>query len=532
MEIRLRAQRLVERLRGRFLTEDIDPQLVHLVTDYGDNSADLREQRIAAITELLPQQGATLLARIARFEDNERLSKTAALAIMLEWIPKDAKVRDQWIDEIEAAVGPSSRTAASWLSAYAESFRRPSEVAEQWAQFVADEQDLLVTRRDKTRLEFVRDLQRIHADLLLEAGRAEQAGAIKRALGKTAATDTTTAVQWLDWLLGRSDWSAVTQFAEDHAALFRQQPTLLYGLAEAQRHTAKETVARQTAEAARQLSQGDAAQRFLLAVRLEDDRGLFKWAEKEYRQAIDEPGDATFEQIRASLSLSEMLHDQQLEQEAAEVLSNLLKRVADSAQTGRVLEQMRSQEPVRSRMHYFYACHYAAAKDRENQIKHMELGFAADPTDADLLIAMYRLPDPPPEWRARVVQAISDATELFRQELSGYQSQLSSQGNPLVRAGLEDRIASNLNQIAWLVGNTEGNYEEAVRSSQRSLAIKPGEAGYLDTLGRCYFTVGDFKNALKYQRQAAQRAPHELQIRRQLQLFEDAAAEAAGDLSR
>ena len=81
-------------------------------------------------------------------------------------------------------------------------------------------------------------------------------------------------------------------------------------------------------------------------------------------------------------------------------------------------------------------------------------------------------------------------------------------------------LASTYNQLAWLIGNTQGDYEAAVRYSHKSLDIRPQTAGYLDTLGRCYFAIKDYENAVKYQRRAAKLEPYSEQIRRQLTEFE------------
>ena len=75
------------------------------------------------------------------------------------------------------------------------------------------------------------------------------------------------------------------------------------------------------------------------------------------------------------------------------------------------------------------------------------------------------------------------------------------------------------NQLAWLVGNTEGNYQEALECSLKSLELRPNTSAYLDTLGRCYYGAGDVANAVKYQSQAVALNPDSGQIRRQLEFF-------------
>jgi tetratricopeptide (TPR) repeat protein len=86
--------------------------------------------------------------------------------------------------------------------------------------------------------------------------------------------------------------------------------------------------------------------------------------------------------------------------------------------------------------------------------------------------------------------------------------------------------ASPYNQWAWLVSNTEGDFQKAIRYSQRSLELnKHGEGGaasFLDTLGRCYFAAGDYENAVKYEREAISKNDYLQVMKRQLAEFEQA----------
>ena len=79
--------------------------------------------------------------------------------------------------------------------------------------------------------------------------------------------------------------------------------------------------------------------------------------------------------------------------------------------------------------------------------------------------------------------------------------------------------ATSYNQFAWLVGNTEGDFDEALRYSKKSIELKPGYGGYYDTLAHVYFAKGDYENALKTQTKAAELEPHSGQIARKLAVF-------------
>ena len=89
------------------------------------------------------------------------------------------------------------------------------------------------------------------------------------------------------------------------------------------------------------------------------------------------------------------------------------------------------------------------------------------------------------------------------------------------------KLASANNQLAWLVANTRGDFDEAVRCSHRSLELRPGSAGYLDTLAHCYYAKRDYKNAVKHQLEAVQGEPHSAQMQRQLKLFQKSLQEQA-----
>ncbi|OYV85899.1 MAG: hypothetical protein B7Z73_12680, partial [Planctomycetia bacterium 21-64-5] len=91
------------------------------------------------------------------------------------------------------------------------------------------------------------------------------------------------------------------------------------------------------------------------------------------------------------------------------------------------------------------------------------------------------------------------------------------------------------NQFAWLVANTEGDYQEALRYSEKSLELvranprlSGSEASLLDTLGRCHYAVGDYENAVKAQSRAVELDPESGLMSKQLGIFREALKEANG----
>ena len=75
------------------------------------------------------------------------------------------------------------------------------------------------------------------------------------------------------------------------------------------------------------------------------------------------------------------------------------------------------------------------------------------------------------------------------------------------------------------MANTEGDLDEALKYSQKSLELSPENGGLYDTLGRVYYAKGDYENAVKNQQHAAELEPHSGLIARQLELFKKAREE-------
>jgi tetratricopeptide (TPR) repeat protein len=152
-----------------------------------------------------------------------------------------------------------------------------------------------------------------------------------------------------------------------------------------------------------------------------------------------------------------------------------------------------------------------------------EQGFAEYEFDADLLIAMYRTPDAPEEWRALTKKRIEAAQVHFKAEIAAARQEVEAAGRAGNAEAAQRALRQNCNQYSWLVGNTFGDFDDAVRRSEESLELWPGNPGYLDTLARALFARGDVEEAIRRERQALESDPHSGALNRQLQEFEAAA---------
>jgi tetratricopeptide (TPR) repeat protein len=165
-----------------------------------------------------------------------------------------------------------------------------------------------------------------------------------------------------------------------------------------------------------------------------------------------------------------------------------------------------------AQFHFYLANAHRARKDWQREREELELAIRFDPDDSDVLIAMFRAHEADAAWMAKVRQRVATLAQEYQQQIDA-----------------APNVAQNYNQWSWLISNTEGDFEKAIRYSQKSLELNSGgesaEASYLDTLGRCYYAAGDFENAVKHQREAVEKMSYLKTMQRQLALFEKALAE-------
>ena len=525
VEIALRARYLVRAMQVRW-HQDSDPaEVIRVLKDYGEQTETERRSRIDRLKNLVELQGLVALCRLARFETSEELSKYAALKVM-DYLPelKDDKVREEAGKKIVAGAGSGKRTSTGWLRTFAKTLPDLAASIPEWEAHIKAEHELFTQFPDRTSREVVRDLYRFEVSLMQTLGREQDAVAVMRkTLGLLEGTaDQLT--ELIDWLLDRKAWPVVQEVADRFPKPFVDNPELMYRLAEAQDQEGRKEDAKQTAAKAVALRPDDVQHHFRLGILLQQ-RGLFTWAENEFRYLLAHVPEDSLIQIDVRYALSEMLHDIAQELSAAEVAKGGVDLLAKNAQAREL--PLRPQAGWISRMHYFYALDLMEKGKMEEARKHLDEGAAADPTDADVLIALYRWPNQTPEQQAGVRKLVTAATENFEKDMEKFKKGDDAPADPF--SSEKQEYATACNQYAWLVSNTFGDFDKAVRASHKSVELRQElkrEVGaYYDTLGRCYFAKGELDNAIKYQTQALKFDPHSGQMKRQLALFQKAKAE-------
>jgi len=528
-EISLRARYLVRSMSVRWFHESDSPEVVKILRGYGDLSDGERRNRMEQLAKLPERQGIAPLCRLARFETIDPLSKYAALKVMDAQDIADAAARQQLAKLIDEIVGNSKRPAADWLRVFAKTLLDPAASLPEWDALTRAEQETMNKHPDKTTPDIVRDLYRWQVELLKRQGKDQEVVEVIRRTFTLLNGTPEQVKELVQWLIHAEKYDVVLEVAEKFDTVFAQSPELLYRLAETQLKLGKSTEGQATAERALNLNAENLEEHRLVGIKLQD-LGLHEWAEREFRQIMKAAPAGSVLDFGARFLLSELFHDQLKEQEAADTLKSVCDLMdKDESAKDTCMRAQRDPEGVYSRMNYFYACALLEKQKFAEVEAHLNQAIAKDPTDADALIALYRLPNQSDERKAKTKALIDSTMGIFRQQLEQYRANADQAPTGELQNIYNSRVALMCNQIAWLVGNTYGDYDEAVRLSQRSLELRPDYPGYLDTLGRCYYAAGDVENAVKFQSQAVKLDPNSGQMRRQLEFFKKELAAKGGN---
>ena len=512
LEIAARARRLLNLMRVEWTVAGDPPEVKELLKDYRSQSSPDRLVRMHKLAVLPGGAGIPALCRLIRYEKSLVLSKWATI-ILLVHQPRDEPPGKQLVEKIRKGLDGSRRTAAVWLLTWLRLGQEPEAALPEWTKLVEAEHALWKRSPGQTSPKIVAALVRLRIGWLKKLGRGGQATVAMRRLLDLEKGNPETLAELLDWLVEQKAWKVIDELAVKFKPQLIGNPMLVYTLAQAQAEQGHQQRAEETAERALRINPIKNARwlatHFQIAAKLRR-RGLFKWAEREYRYVIDSAKPGELLSVSAQSSLCEMLHDQGENAEAAKVLDTLLEAVKNNPNVTPT-----GTAEIRSRMDYFLACHFKAKKDTARQREHLDKAIGDEAPDIDVLIACYRLADQTPEYRKKVVQLIEKEAAKLQKEIAG-----------------EPRNPSPYNQYAWLIGNTQGDFDKALTYSKKSLELTGNShrrGGYLDTLAHVHAAKGDYENAVATQAKAAKLEPHSGMIARKLELFRKKLKENQGN---
>ncbi len=537
LEIATRAKYILTHVQIEWERASDPPEVRQLLDGYGALPAAERRQRMEQLAILAQAQGLPALCRIACYDVSPKLARQAALAVFT----RDSLRAALRPATINSALGSAENVPVRWLRTLADQ-RLGARVDARWLPLLDAELALVAQDSRDTEVSIVLGLLQYVLQLGLEAedpqtqfellrrwtDLADPSGPVQQAmlsqlddwmelllyeLQELGGTQQLALARSTQWTLQHQQWETLGLLERHYEQTFRSDRLLLYLAAIAQGQQGRAAEAANLAARAQQVK--------LPALELHNayasilgEFGRHDWAEQEWRWVVDQASTLSPVSWNARRWLAQLrLHDRGEDQLAADLLQEVLAAVEAlpvekhqrlvRGSTGLLLRELESQRA------FYVACVQAAAGDVAGQRKSLNQAYRLNSEDPDVLIAMYQ---------------ISAGDAPYRQQVRGRIRRICEQLEFAIEKNPHE--ANNYNHWAWLVSNTEGDYQQALAYSLRSLELQQGSASYLDTLGRCYYAVGDLENAVRYQQQAVQKHPHLSVMQRQLKLFEQELAAA------
>ncbi|MEN6452512.1 MAG: hypothetical protein ABFC96_18640 [Thermoguttaceae bacterium] len=499
-EIASRAKYLLRLMRMEWTAENDPPEVKHQLRDYESLDARTRESRMQVLAALPKGQGLAALCRLVRFEKSSQLSRMAAVSLLVQdrESPPDAAT----IETIRKTLAGCKRPAAQWLLCWTRLGPDADGTLTQWSTLLDAERDVLSGTPDDTKPEIVAAMTRCQVAWLKKLGRTEQAMTAIRRLVELENGNSETLGELLHWLIEQKAWKSVDALAGKFSSRFATEPGLLYLLAEAYALQGKKDRAEDTASCALRINAGKSEQllmQHLQAAEMLAVRGQFAWARREFDHVISHSGpDPSQLTVEAWVRLAAMLHDQGQDLDAANTQEKLVRAIDAGKLTENELQVFKPKE-LRSQFHYYSACHWHTQKNLARERECLDKALKVNPEDIDVLIACYRLPDQSAEYHAKVVELIKNMAVSLHEQIAD-----------------DPQSSDGYNNYAWLIGNTEGDLDEALRNAQKAVELDPERGGYYDTLAHVYAGKGDYKTAARHEAKAAKLDPHSGLIRQTL----------------
>lgn len=467
LEVTNRVRFLLGKIRFNWSNSDDPP----IVQELLKNFATKEESRRIAIIDFLAENDregvAQALCRIVRYDRSHRVSKRAALAMMLHWMPLPEMVGSR--DElILRELGDTTREAADWYRTFAKA-RAPQNKAnsrswlEKLQSMANAEHRNTVAGQEGTGTDVASRFRYLVADMYATLGDSASAEANADAAllaGGGNAEHRLEVIPHLE-LRGHFAWAE-----REYNRVMEIAPGNTYF--------------------------GRRARRSLCDML--HDQGRTEEAASNYRllmELIKKPG--------------ERFRDLELGQQTMQVQMHYLDSLRYEKQ-GDFTKQAAALE--------------TAAKGRSSHPDVLiSLYRLKNRTDEE------RATD-----KRRIQSAITNFRTYIQQVRRGHGANRFAPGS-ISAIQHARTAAQAHNQFAWLVGNTFGEVDpdladEAIKASHTSLKYRPQEFAFMDTLARCYYARGDLDSAIKYQKQALALNPHSGLLLGQLKLFEDKLAES------
>lgn len=534
-EVSTAARFLINSLLVSWSKESDPAEVRKTLHEYGAQDADERISRIQRIAALPDRQGLEALARLSRFESDLRLSRRAALELMQQTMKPDVAECRRNAETILDVLKDSDRQSAAWLRLYAGELKSQSYDVDGWRDLIKKQRrEIDANTSEQSNRASVLSLVRTCAARATKLNKRNEA--IELAVQNIDLIPPTTRdlVEACNWATDIELYEFVLAMQAKHARMFKGHARLLYGAAEAHLTGGDDADAKQLAEQAlaiksfpkteeekKELSENEIdeiAQAHLLLAQELLDRGLFDWAENEYQCIIDGVELTSITGAKTRWKLADMIGELLRHEDAA----NVLEPIVDRVRKDRILHDSLNMNLVpidymEGQLEFHRAMIAKKQGDSEGARKKLKQSYDIYSENVDVLIAMYRM-DGNDDWKQTVDRLVASRTRLVENEVKQWEARVRLMAQQIDLTG---GLSTRLNEYAWLVSNTTGDFDKALAASIRSLELTPDDAAKIDTCARCYMALGQWDKAKEMQERALKLMPHSPPMIRQLKEIDD-----------
>lgn len=514
LEVAERASYILQSMRVDWIRPQDSAEVRRALSRFGDLSREEKQNRIQMLADLPSGQGFPALCRVARLEHVPGVARRAAVTLLDEKFPAEGApaLVEACRQELQADARPATAWIELWLR---EQSDRQATLAD-WNKAIDAEVKLLDEESPDTDFPTVFALLQRRLDVCNELKLVDETTAALLAIVDLMNKDENrlqfdSSLVWaIGWVVDHERWDVLNQLYQKYRGEIHGDRKLLYRYAAALSRAGQTEEANKLAERAFAMKADEPVERISIAAAIAEI-GAVDWALREYQAAIEAMPPMSYESLIARREVSTWLHDRQDYKGASDILLEFFQQIqAKENRLARreLLQQLDGTQylnAIEGRQLLYQANYHHSRGEYDLERETLENAYKKYNDDPDILIAMFRMPDATAEYKQQTRDRIAKMSESYANQID------DSPEDP-----------SKYNQWAWLVSNTEGDFAQAVQHSLHSLELMPDEPSYLDTLGRCYFSVGDVENAIKSQRKAVELAPQYQIMRRQLAEFEKA----------
>lgn len=515
-EVRAAIRWLLQKIEIEWNTSELPETLSAIVQDYTKVDHEQRKLRLERIRTSEYWQRFVLLAKIARYEQNEMLANQAAVDLIVANGTQTKLDQPDINKQIASAIGESKRITCCWIRESIALQDRREAYFGRWYSLIEPE---FVARKEPGDLnKSIVRLAHWLGDESIRFENAEATAKIANLLVNNSRDEVIDISETADWLIARKLWEPLETLHVKYNDTFDKNAWLLFRIAESKWQQSEFELAQNIVDRANSLISDGLTRRLEIALHLRRT-GYSRIAYDLLAKNIAEAEEGSNVWIYSRLVAAEWLHDQQEDAKAVETLAPLVTWIATDEAAKQVDKPTfpRSPKHIKSRFHYFAALQQRIEGNLEGSREHLIAGLQENTDDSDLLIAVFRADGIGADWRAIADELVQQSLESWNNEISMLRQQSSVENDIKIRKLQIRQLASKLNTWAWLSCNTGGDLDTALQYSKRSLQLRPDSPYYLDTLANCYRAMGKLDLAIECQEKAVKLAPESKLMKAQLE---------------